>query len=134
MNKKRLLVLITVFVMAMFMFACTNDVKQNNSSLELKKISNTTHPEEMGNKDCIECHKDVAPELVQQWEQSAHGFTGVKCQVCHGDEKNFNSIPSNNTCRGCHADQFENSTAADKSCSSCHTAHNFTIHKVRNYK
>lgn len=91
------------------------------------------HPEKMGSKDCIECHVDVTPELTAQWEQSAHGFTGVKCQVCHGDEKNFAKVPSNDKCEGCHSHQIENNTAPKKSCASCHTAHNFAVHKAKDY-
>jgi hypothetical protein len=92
------------------------------------------HPEKMGSKDCLECHMDVTPEIYKQWEQSAHGFTGVKCGVCHGDESNFVKSPLNATCEGCHSKQVEFSQAPQARCSSCHIAHNFTVHKVHDYK
>jgi hypothetical protein len=87
------------------------------------------HPEKMGTADCIECHVDVTPEAYQQWEQSAHGFTGVKCQVCHGDEKNFKKIPDQLTCIGCHDHEAENNTAPKVTCITCHKAHTFLTHK-----
>ena len=97
--------------------------------------SNGKHPEDMGNQDCIDCHKDVTPDIVKQWNESAHGFVGVKCQVCHGDESNFQKVPSDETCRGCHAEQFENRNAKPNlTCSTCHTAHHFNVHKVKQYK
>jgi len=92
------------------------------------------HPEEMGNQDCAECHVDVTPDVYKQWEESAHGFTGVKCQVCHGDEVNFVKSPANATCEGCHSMQIENNQAPQARCASCHISHNFTVHKVHDYK
>jgi hypothetical protein len=92
------------------------------------------HPEDMGNQDCLQCHQDVTPDIVKQWEQSAHGFTGVKCQVCHGDEDNFVVTPQNNTCEGCHSQQVEMNQAPQAKCASCHISHNFTVHNVHNYK
>ncbi|MGE4497575.1 MAG: cytochrome c3 family protein [Deferribacterales bacterium] len=92
------------------------------------------HPEEIGNKDCMECHVEVTPDAAKQWEESAHGFTGVKCGVCHGDEFNFKKSPSNEICQGCHAKQVENNFMADKTCASCHPVHTFTVHKQKDYK
>lgn len=91
------------------------------------------HPEKMGSQDCLECHVDVTPELTAQWEQSAHGFTGVKCQVCHGDEKNFRKTPLNETCQGCHSHQVDNNTSPKTACATCHKAHNFAAHKAKDY-
>lgn len=92
------------------------------------------HPEEMGSQDCTECHMDVTPDIYKQWEQSAHGFTGVKCQVCHGDEVNFVKSPDNATCEGCHSKQVDSNQAPEARCASCHISHNFTVHKVHDYK
>lgn len=92
------------------------------------------HPEDMGNSTCISCHKDVTPDVVKQWEESAHGLIDVECGVCHGDANNFKAKPTNETCLGCHSTQVENNMAKDRACSSCHIAHNFTIHKVHQYK
>lgn len=92
------------------------------------------HPVDMGTMDCIECHTDVTPDIVKQWEQSAHGYIGVKCQVCHGDQTDFQKVPKTDTCRGCHAEMVENNTQPKLQCVACHKAHNFTIHKVKDYQ
>ncbi|WP_022851435.1 cytochrome c3 family protein [Limisalsivibrio acetivorans] len=93
------------------------------------------HPEGIDNSmDCAECHQDVTPDVVQEWNQSAHGYTGVKCGVCHGDVANFRKSPGNEVCQGCHAKQVENNAMAEKKCSSCHPVHNYTVHKQNDYK
>lgn len=102
--------------------------------LSVAAFAGSQHPEDMGNQDCLACHADVTPDVVEQWEQSAHGFTGVKCQVCHGDEVNFVKSPENATCEGCHAKQIDNNQASQARCASCHISHNFTVHKVHQYK
>ena len=93
------------------------------------------HPVEISaSQDCAECHAEVTPDVVQQWEQSAHGFTGVKCGVCHGDVQSFKAAPSNDTCRGCHSKQVEMNVMPDKDCSSCHPVHTYNVHKQKDYK
>jgi len=113
-------ILITLMVLVLAAFTCA--------------YAGSKHPEEMGSQDCAECHMDVTPDIYKQWEESAHGFTGVKCQVCHGDEANFVKSPENATCEGCHSAQIENNMAPQARCASCHIAHNFTIHKAHDYK
>ncbi len=114
---------VMVFVIMMMLLAFAGAYAKGKS----------VHPEKMGSQDCMECHADVTPEIAQQWEHSAHGFVGVKCQVCHGDEKNFVKTPTNDTCQGCHALQVDNNTSPATSCATCHKAHNFTIHKAHDY-
>lgn len=118
-SSKKILISVMVLVLAAFAFVA---------------YAGSPHPEEMGNKDCIECHAEVTPDVYMQWEQSAHGFTGVKCQVCHGDEVNFVKSPNNATCEGCHSKQIDNNQAPQARCASCHIAHNFTVHKAHDYK
>ncbi len=36
--------------------------------------------------DCVECHRDVTPGIVTDWELSRHHAEGVDCSLCHGDE------------------------------------------------
>ena len=61
------------------------------------------HETNMENQTCIKCHKEATPDIVKQWEKSAHGFTGTKCGVCHGDKKNFVKSPGKAVCISCHA-------------------------------
>lgn len=123
-------------VAVLLITACHHgETSMSTKPAEVSSAANNVHPEDMGSQDCVACHTDVTPDIVKQWEQSAHGFTGVKCQVCHGDTANFSKIPSDETCRGCHADQFENKNVkSDVSCSTCHTSHNFNVHNVKQYK
>lgn len=114
---KRLAVFILVLTLAAFGAASAKGSKVKG------------HPEKMGDTDCLTCHQDVTPDLVAQWELSAHSFTGVKCQVCHGDEKNFKKVPETLTCVGCHDHQAEVNAAPKTACASCHKAHTFTVHK-----
>jgi len=118
MNKR-----IIVFVLTMMLLAFAGAFAKGKSA----------HPEAMGSQDCLECHADVTPEIVDQWEHSAHGFIGVKCQVCHGDEKDFKKVPTNDTCQGCHDLQVENNRAPKTACAACHKAHTFTVHKMHQY-
>lgn len=113
-------IFISVMVIVLAAFACA--------------FAGDTHPVDMGNQDCIACHKDVTPEVYKQWHESAHSYVGVKCQVCHGDAVNFVKSPGNEVCQGCHAQQVEHNQAPQTKCSTCHLAHHFTVHKVHQYK
>jgi hypothetical protein len=64
-------------------------------------------------QQCIECHKDVTPNIVTDWQLSAHSKSDVDCSVCHGDGHttaedvaNVN-LPTPDTCADCHAEQVE---------------------------
>ncbi|UOD35719.1 hypothetical protein DSN97_05240 [Deferribacteraceae bacterium V6Fe1] len=134
MKRSLIFSLMVVALVAISLVGCTIKAeKKMGQTTGIEKTENG-HPGSMENLDCIECHKDLTTEVTKQWEQSAHGFVGVKCQVCHGDEANFQAKPKNETCRGCHSDQFDKNIAKDLSCSTCHIAHNFTIHKVQQYR
>ncbi len=38
-------------------------------------------------KQCLECHSDAMPGLVEQWQSGSHWLTGVGCYECHKAEK-----------------------------------------------
>jgi hypothetical protein len=97
-------------------------------------FANDAHPEKMGKKKCIECHKEATPNVVKQWENSAHGFTGVGCGICHGDEGNFKAKPDKEACRSCHASSVDNNLKKETACFTCHPAHYFNVHKISDYK
>ena len=57
---------------------------------------------------CIDCHKNVTPNIVADWQLSKHSQNGVECSTCHGDKHttaqdvaNVN-IPTPETCSPCH--------------------------------
>ena len=80
---------------------------------------------------CATCHKAI----YDQWKASPHGANGVECTVCHGETtaKDFASRPAISTCESCHSDQVAQLKSdpfmKDKTCVSCHQAHNFVEHK-----
>jgi hydroxylamine dehydrogenase len=62
---------------------------------------------------CIECHKKVTPNIVSDWQLSAHSQNGIDCAVCHGEEHTSAEdvaearIPTPETCAPCHDTQVE---------------------------
>ena len=63
--------------------------------------------------ECSECHKDVTPNIVSDWELSKHSENDVVCSACHGDEHTSADdvekvlIPTPETCAECHEDRVE---------------------------
>lgn len=60
---------------------------------------------------CIECHKEVTPNIVSDWQLSKHSENDVSCAVCHGEEHSSAQdvdkvqIPTPETCNDCHEEQ-----------------------------
>ncbi len=60
---------------------------------------------------CIQCHKEVTPGIVNDWNLSKHAENGVSCSTCHGDGHTSAKdvakvdIPTPETCADCHEDQ-----------------------------
>ncbi len=60
---------------------------------------------------CIECHDQVSPNIVADWQNSRHAGKGVGCAVCHGPDHQGNGdadkakMPTPDTCNMCHAAQ-----------------------------
>lgn len=88
--------------------------------------------------DCFECHKKVSPKIAQDWYESKHGVTLVKCFVCHGqpDDKGavpFSAKPSvQGVCVRCHEPAIARMKAKfglrAEDCSSCHPFHMNSLH------
>ena len=62
---------------------------------------------------CVECHREISPGQVSDWELSRHADVGLDCAVCHGSDHTSNndtqlaSFPDEHTCAGCHEEQFD---------------------------
>ncbi len=60
---------------------------------------------------CIDCHKQLTPHIVKDWELSKHKANGIGCPECHGSEHKSagdvakTKIPTPETCGQCHADR-----------------------------
>ncbi|MDH5468064.1 MAG: multiheme c-type cytochrome, partial [Candidatus Aminicenantes bacterium] len=59
-------------------------------------------------QECLNCHKDVTPNIVSDWQLSKHSQNDVDCSVCHGDKHKDPydvanvQIPTPETCANCH--------------------------------
>ena len=64
-------------------------------------------------QECIECHTEVTPGIVRDWQISAHAKEEVSCADCHGDEhQSANDVDkvwtvTANMCGLCHNDQLD---------------------------
>lgn len=87
--------------------------------------------------DCVTCHAKVTAQVTQDWHESKHGVTLVKCVVCHGDPTGEGSIaftPTPDTadiCARCHDPSMQR--MAEKygeglDCNSCHPYHQNPAH------
>jgi len=62
-------------------------------------------------QECVECHKEVTPGVVYDWQLSKHSINEVTCDVCHGDlhtnaeDYSKVEIPTPETCEACHEQQ-----------------------------
>lgn len=62
---------------------------------------------------CVECHKDITPNIVSDWQLSKHAENDVDCSVCHGDKHTGMDdvekveLPTPETCGVCHDTQVE---------------------------
>jgi hypothetical protein len=63
--------------------------------------------------NCIDCHKDVTPNIVSDWQLSKHSQNGIECYICHGEEHTSAQdtekarIPTPDTCSMCHSTQVD---------------------------
>lgn len=77
---------------------------------------------------CSECHREVTPEIVDQWWNSGHGIGNVKCYQCHGTFENMMKVPAVANCMTCHEKEVSNMNGK-LGCWQCHPAHGFSGHK-----
>jgi hypothetical protein len=64
-------------------------------------------------EDCVECHKNINPRIVSDWQLSKHGDAGIDCTACHGDQHKSAEDVSKvifatpETCADCHETQVD---------------------------
>ena len=62
---------------------------------------------------CVTCHKKATPQIVSDWQLSAHSKNQVDCASCHGDEHTSArdvqkaQIPTPESCADCHEMQVK---------------------------
>ncbi|CCQ73697.1 multiheme c-type cytochrome [Magnetospira sp. QH-2] len=62
---------------------------------------------------CVDCHRKESPGLVQQWNDSQHGQSGVNCLDCHQAKKGEPDAFM-------HEDFLISEIVTPKDCSQCH--------------
>ena len=91
-------------------------------------------PERMG--DCYGCHIKATPRTAQEWYESKHGVTLVRCQTCHGQPDGKGSVaftraPDASLCVRCHSlsiDRMEAKFGKRDDCAGCHPYHQSPMH------
>ena len=86
--------------------------------------------------DCYSCHMKSTPRVAQEWYESKHGVTLVRCQTCHGmpDGKGavpFARKPALDVCASCHSlamQRMEAKFGRRDDCASCHPYHQSAVH------
>ncbi|MFQ6674899.1 MAG: multiheme c-type cytochrome, partial [Fidelibacterota bacterium] len=64
-------------------------------------------------RDCIQCHLEVTPNIVADWQISLHSENDIDCATCHGSRHTTArdvrqaDIPTPETCGECHETQVE---------------------------
>ncbi len=122
-----------LIVLLAFLTACVYSEKKQTMvpkpKTEAKKVQ--THPELTEQEKliaCSQCHKDVTPEIYNEWYSSVHGIANVKCFQCHGTFESFHVTPQMKKCEACHAREVAHAPKG-RSCWDCHPSHKFTVHK-----
>ncbi|NOX88879.1 MAG: hypothetical protein GXO77_07620 [Calditrichaeota bacterium] len=89
------------------------------------------HPEVDFTQSCMECHKEVTPDIVRDWEKSKHGVMNFGCYMCHGDgQVEFYRKPSTETCLSCHTGEpVDARKGGNLQCFSCHNGHSLKFHQ-----
>jgi len=61
--------------------------------------------------ECVTCHEDETPGIVDQWQSGEMGQAGMDCAICPGSEHMDDTdvaeavLPTPNTCNTCHSTQ-----------------------------
>lgn len=69
--------------------------------------------------ECVECHTDLTPGIVNGWKKSKHasptdGRPVVNCNACHGNDHQALIFPTQETCGKCHSEQYKQTIAEKK--------------------
>ncbi len=64
-------------------------------------------------QECVNCHKQITPNIVSDWQASKHSQNDVNCSACHGDQHTSSQnvasvkIPTPETCAACHESRVQ---------------------------
>jgi hydroxylamine dehydrogenase len=69
-------------------------------------------------RDCIACHKDKTPGIVNDWRTSRHAHAGVSCLDCHQVPKDAPNATQHETLKG--TDTYVSMLVSPARCGRCH--------------
>ncbi len=69
-------------------------------------------------KECISCHKEEDPGIVNDWRESRHGHVSVSCLDCHQVEKDSPMATQHETLKG--TDVYISALVPPSKCAECH--------------
>jgi len=106
--KKKIVSVFGILGAAMLMWAAmgAGPVTDQNAKKGAKGAASNSK-----DSDCVKCHTQTTPRMVDDWRLSKHSKNGVDCSVCHGDKHHSKAdadkalIPTPQTCAMCHSDQ-----------------------------
>jgi hypothetical protein len=123
-------VFILIISILFLQFTLSFAVEPTKNYSKTSKKFTSSHPklsEQEKLIDCADCHKNSTPKIHNEWYESTHGISNVKCYLCHGTFENMKKIPDLSNCAVCHKGAFEHS--GGKKCWECHKAHGFKADK-----
>lgn len=90
------------------------------SFLSINRSIAEVGPEKMNvlansNNDCVQCHKNASPGIVEQYGVSSMARANVKCQDCHEVAEDYPGAVA-------HEDTFVLQSPSTEMCKNCHTA------------
>ncbi len=104
----RRLLLFSLPVIALVIFGLRTVYSQEAGQLE-----GPAPISEQLNDPCAECHINITPGIVVDWQLSKHSANNVGCSTCHGDRHNSMTDFGNaglagpEICANCHSSQVE---------------------------
>ncbi len=100
-----LLAIIIVPGLALVMFAISNSLRAEPQPVNV--LANSTD-------DCVSCHKQTTPGIVEQYGHSSMAIAGVTCRNCHQVEASYPDAVE-------HEGTFILSSPTAAMCAKCHT-------------
>ncbi len=120
--------LLVVFLLGIVLFGATvtwaDSTSLSSVPVEVEQVTDTVSVpkvDDLGalpvqqDSDCVTCHVDLSPGLVDQYKESMHASAEevVDCKDCHGedhtgeDDAAMAKMPTQGTCGKCHSDQVD---------------------------
>lgn len=134
MKKHKLILVSLALVTAVGVYFLYLNTAFSGSRCEGARVK---HGEVADGQECYTCHKKATPKIAQDWYESKHGVTLVKCYVCHGQPDGKGAIPFSakpsvvTVCQRCHApaiDTMREKYGVRDACESCHIHHANSLH------